>query len=186
MSQLIIVDVEATCWKHEPPPGEQSEIIEIGVCKLNLETLEIADKRGLLIKPARSKVSAFCTKLTTLTQKQVDGGMTFAKACGILESVYQSKAQVWASWGEYDRRMFTWQCESFVVPYPFGEQHINLKKRFAELVKTPKQLGMAAALAKAKLELEGTHHRGDDDAYNIARLAAWLGQRYGVESVLET
>lgn len=33
---LIIIDIEATCWKKLPPPGQQSEIIEIGVCTYDL------------------------------------------------------------------------------------------------------------------------------------------------------
>lgn len=32
------LDVEATCWEHDAPQGQRSEIIEIGVCELNLET----------------------------------------------------------------------------------------------------------------------------------------------------
>lgn len=35
-----------------------------------------------------------------------------------------------------------------------------------------KSCGMARALEIAGLPLEGTHHRGADDARNIARLAA--------------
>ncbi|NEE10677.1 DNA polymerase III, partial [Streptomyces sp. SID7499] len=27
---LNVVDVEATCWEGQPPPGQVSEIIEIG------------------------------------------------------------------------------------------------------------------------------------------------------------
>jgi inhibitor of KinA sporulation pathway (predicted exonuclease) len=181
---LVIIDIEATCWEKKIPEGEQNEIIEIGVCLLNTETLEIADKRGLLVKPTRAKVSKFCTELTTLTQKQVDGGMTFAKACGILEHDYATKSRAWASWGAYDQRMFSVQCESFAVPYPFSDQHINLKKRFAELGKLPKQLGMAGALRQTHIELEGTHHRGVDDAYNIAQLAVYMLKKYGNEKLV--
>jgi inhibitor of KinA sporulation pathway (predicted exonuclease) len=183
--EVVIVDVESTCWRRDPPPGEQSEIIEIGVCLLNTETLEISNKRSLLVKPSRSKVSPFCTELTTLTQKQVDLGMTFEKACGILELTFKTKSRLWASWGNYDQRMFTVQCQSFGVPYPFSEQHVNLKQRFAELAGLPKQVGMAGALKQAHLPLEGTHHRGDDDAYNIARLGAWLLQRHDAENVFK-
>jgi inhibitor of KinA sporulation pathway (predicted exonuclease) len=36
----------------------------------------------------------------------------------------------------------------------------------------PREVGMAAALARLGIELEGKHHRGGDDARNIARLLA--------------
>jgi hypothetical protein len=48
---------------------------------------------------------------------------------------------------------------------------LNLKKEFARLFGF-KASGMERALAQAGLQLEGTHHRGIDDARNIARLAA--------------
>lgn len=36
------------------------------------------------------------------------------------------------------------------------------------------EVGMDEALRMAGLPLEGTHHRGVDDAWNIAALLAWL------------
>jgi inhibitor of KinA sporulation pathway (predicted exonuclease) len=50
------------------------------------------------------------------------------------------------------------------------ESHINLKKQFASVFRT-KVCGMERALAHAGLLLDGTHHRGIDDARNIAKLA---------------
>ena len=82
--KLIVVDLEATCWKKQPPPGQQNEIIEVGVCLLDTETLAIEDNRGILVKPTRSKVSEFCTKLTSLTQEMVDDGVSFAESCATL------------------------------------------------------------------------------------------------------
>jgi len=52
----------------------------------------------------------------------------------------------------------------------FGQRHLNLKRRFAARQGLRKPVGMAGALRKAGLELAGTHHRGIDDARNIARL----------------
>jgi inhibitor of KinA sporulation pathway (predicted exonuclease) len=43
---------------------------------------------------------------------------------------------------------------------------------------------MAGALKHTHLPLEGTHHRGADDARNIAQLVAWLVREHGVEEVL--
>ena len=38
----------------------------------------------------------------------------------------------------------------------------------------PKRMAMARALRHAGLPLEGTHHRGADDAWNIAALIAQM------------
>lgn len=183
-TQIVVVDVEATCWKDSPPLGEQNEIIEVGVCLLDTRTGEIGQKRSLLVKPARSKVSEYCTKLTTITPEMVADGMLFAEACAILESEYNTKTRLWGSWGDYDRRMFESQCASFAVPYPFSTQHVNIKALFAEVHKRGskvKQVGMLTALRTAKLNLQGTHHRGDDDAWNIARLLAYMLRKRGTE-----
>lgn len=179
---LVVVDIEATCWKHnQAPPGQQSEIIEIGVCLLDLTTLERSQKRSLLVKPTRSKVSPFCTELTSLTQEQVDEGMQFAEACALLEQEYESGHRLWGSWGEYDRRMFVQQCASFGVPYPFPPQHVNLKALFAEKLSLKKQIGMAKAMQMTGFPLEGTHHRGDDDAWNIALLTRYVLEKQGAD-----
>lgn len=48
--------------------------------------------------------------------------------------------------------------------------HVNLKNEFAAW-KGVRRCGMAKALEHLGLPLVGTHHRGIDDARNIARIA---------------
>ena len=183
--KIVVVDIEATCWEPNlPPPGQQGEIIEIGVCLLDVGSGALSGKRSILVRPERSTVSAFCTQLTTLTQEQVDGGVSFAEACAILERGYRSRERVWASWGNYDRAMFEAQCAERHIRYPFSEQHINVKKLFADLRGLRRRVGMKTALKIARLSLEGTHHRGSDDAWNIARLLAGLLADYQYEALL--
>ena len=179
--QLLIVDIEATCWEADPPPGQESEIIEIGVCPLSLESGELGSKRSILVRPQHSTLSEFCTALTTLTQAQVDEGVLFDQACQILRDEFDSGNHAWASWGEFDRKMFHAQCHSFQVEYPFSQRHINVKKLFRKVFREKKPMGMAQALTRLQLPLTGTHHRGDDDAYNIARIAAVILQQRGRE-----
>ncbi|WP_329607884.1 hypothetical protein [Nocardia seriolae] len=56
--------------------------------------------------------------------------------------------------------------------YPFGSRHTNAKLAFSTARETKRRYGMAGALRLAGLPLEGTHHRGGDDAWNIAALIA--------------
>ena len=51
--------------------------------------------------------------------------------------------------------------------------HMNLKLAFSDRLGVNKKFGMAGAIEQVGLELEGTHHRGIDDARNIARLLPW-------------
>jgi inhibitor of KinA sporulation pathway (predicted exonuclease) len=76
LDHILVIDIEATCWDGPTPAGEVSDVIEIGVCPVAVGTLTRLEKRGILIRPERSTVSPFCTQLTTLTQAQVDAGVT--------------------------------------------------------------------------------------------------------------
>jgi inhibitor of KinA sporulation pathway (predicted exonuclease) len=170
-----VVDVEATCWEGaSPPPGEVSEIIEIGLCALEASTGRIVAAESILVRPQRSRVSPFCTRLTTLTQADVDGGIPFADACARLRAAFAARERLWASYGDYDRRQFEGQCRDFAVPYPFGRRHVNVKTWAALSLGLPREVGMEETLRRFHLPLEGTHHRGGDDARNIARILAAL------------
>lgn len=171
---LNVVDVEATCWDGAPPCGAVSEIIEIGLTVVDLRAGERVARHRVLVRPARSFVSDFCTELTGLTQAEVDTGVGFAEACRLLAAEHQAGARPWASWGDYDRHQFSRQCQATGTIYPFGKRHTNVKTAFTEAHKLRKRPGMAQALRLTGLPLEGRHHRGDDDAWNIASLVLAL------------
>ncbi len=76
----------------------------------------------------------------------------------------------WAGWGDYDRDQFTRQCRATGAAYPFGQRHTNAKAAFTTAYGLRRRPGMAQALTVAGLPLEGRHHRGADDAWNIAAL----------------
>lgn len=177
--KIIVVDVEATCWRGDPPPGEENEIIEIGICVLDIHTRQPSNKRGILVRPQRSTVSEFCTQLTTLTQEQVAIGMLFESACAVLEQEYNTMSYLWGSWGNYDRKLFQAQCLSFGVVYPFSDKHMNIKRLFSKLANRKRPVGMSKAAEMIGLPLEGRHHRGEDDAWNIAHILGYLLKKYG-------
>ncbi|PAZ10024.1 DNA polymerase III [Streptomyces sp. SA15] len=176
---LNVVDVEATCWPDSPPPGVVSEIIEIGLTVVDLDAAERVGRHRILVRPVRSTVGAFCTELTGLTQDEVEGGVSFPEACRLLATEHRSGARPWASWGDYDRHQFVRQCRATGTPYPFGRSHTNAKAVFTEARGLRKRPGMAQALRIAGLPLEGRHHRGEDDAWNIAALVLQLAGRGG-------
>jgi inhibitor of KinA sporulation pathway (predicted exonuclease) len=169
LDHVLVIDIESTCWDGGMPPrGQANDIIEIGICPLEVSSGRRLEKRSILVKPERSSVSPFCTELTTLTQAQVDAGVAFKDACKILENEYLGTERVWASFGDYDRRQFERQCRDEGVRYPFGPGHLNAKTLFAVARGLPSEVGLPQAMALLGLKLEGTHHRGHDDAWNIA------------------
>lgn len=204
---LNVIDVEATCWDGRPPPGSVSEIIEIGLTVVDLAARRRLSRHRVLVRPARSAVSAFCTELTGLTQAEVERGVPFAEACRILVEEYAAGERPWASWGEYDRRQFARQCRADGIADPVGDPagdrvgdpvgdpfgdpsertrpvrtrpvrvHTNAKAVFVEAHGLRHKVGMDQALRIAGLPLEGRHHRGEDDAWNIAALVLDLHDR---------
>jgi inhibitor of KinA sporulation pathway (predicted exonuclease) len=174
LDKTIVIDLEATCWDKQTPKGQESEIIEIGVCLLDNKTYKRTDKRGMLIVPTRSKLSKFCTGLTTITQHEADDGMSLEKAFHILRQDYQSLKRPWVSWGYFDKSFLELQAKEFALEYPMSTEYINLKNLFAIKTGLRKEIGLAKAMKKLGLTMEGQQHRGKDDAWNTAAILQYV------------
>lgn len=169
--RYVIVDLEATCWKEGNNP-DRMEIIEIGAVLLEAASGPVGKEFAAFVKPVASpQLSRFCTELTSILQVDVDNAETFSAVFPrFLEWIGDEPFRL-CSWGAYDLNQFRKDCERHQIPLPASfENHINLKKEFSRLKGvTPK--GMRGALEMMGIPLEGTHHRGIDDARNIAKLA---------------
>lgn len=174
LDQIIVIDLESTCWDGLPPDGQENEIIEIGVCTLEVSTGKRLHRQSILVKPEHSEVSHFCTDLTTLTQSQVNHGVPFSHACAILRRKYAGRDRVWASYGDYDRKQMEKQCLQQQIDYPLGASHINIKSLMALVYGLPREIGMLKAMQFLSLPVEGVHHRGVDDAWNTALILSKL------------
>ncbi|RPK19982.1 3'-5' exonuclease [Paenibacillus xylanexedens] len=174
----IIFDLEATCGK-EIPDGE-SEIIEIGAVKLN-DKLEIVDEFQSFIRPVlHPQITYFCEELTSITQADVNNAPSFEDAyhefirwCGVIESPtgpIKNAPFTLCSWGYYDKKMLKTDCNRWGVPHNEFTNHISVKHQHGPLIGIKHGVGMASALQKLGIPLDGTHHRGIDDARNIAKI----------------
>ena len=184
----LIIDLEATCWRHgEGRRGEsisfdftsdlkskQNEVIEIGAIVLD-DTREVLGEIQRFVRPVRNPIlSEFCKQLTSIRQSDVDKAQIFPdmlvdfqkQAEGI--SGQRLADLVFCSWGDYDRKQLMKDCQYHRVPYPFGV-HRNVKTEFARKRRI-KPVGIARALNILRMPLEGTHHRGIDDARNITKI----------------
>lgn len=179
---LLVVDLEATCddRSHKPclVPKEQMETIEIGAVLVETRTLEPVAELGVFVKPVRHPtLTPFCTELTSITQADVDAAVLFPEAAASVERFLAGRRALFCSWGDYDANQLARDAAYHRVRLEFTKHHLNLKKRFSEQLGEPKRFGMDGALSRVGLVLEGTHHRGIDDARNIARLLPWITGR---------
>lgn len=168
---ILVVDLEATCWRGNPPEGMHNEIIEFGIAVVDFKSKEIIENDSIIVKPQFSEISDFCTELTTITQDFIDkNGVSFEEACNILRTKYKSEKRLWFSWGKYDYNQIAKDCVLKHVNFPMGRDHYNLKPLFSFKHNITKDLGVGSALKHLGLEFDGTQHRGNDDAKNIARI----------------
>lgn len=169
--RYVIVDLEATCWAQGNNP-DRMEIIEIGAVLLESASGPVRKEFASFVKPVASpQLSEFCTELTSIRQEDVDSAEHFFTVFPrFLEWIGDEPFRL-CSWGAYDLNQFRKDCErhKFALPASFAN-HINLKQEFSR-VKSVKPKGMKGALEMMGIPLEGTHHRGIDDARNIAKLA---------------
>lgn len=92
----------------------------------------------------------------------------------MLKKEFRSQDRLWASWGDYDRRQFERVCREFGVGYPFGISHLNVKTLFSIAHGLDQEVGMDMGFQRLGQPMEGTHHRGADDAWNVAGLLCGL------------
>lgn len=173
---FLIVDLEATCCNKFSIPHKEMETIEIGAVIVEAVGLEIIDEFTIFIKPIRHpKLTAFCTELTTIKQADLEEASTFPQAVETFKGWFeQYKNSIFCSWGDYDKKQLERDAKYHNIPYPMGNEHLNIKKQFSLALRTRKHYGMARALKTAGLSLDGTHHRGIDDARNLAKLMPFI------------
>lgn len=172
---VLAVDFEATCDEDRTKiPRHESEIIEFGACRVDMATGEKFEWTTFVKPEVHPTLSAFCTKLTSITQEQVDSGVAFTDACEQLKLTLADKVGierlVWVSWGQYDFNQLNTDCKRAGIQSPLdGITHYNLKEIEAAHAGR-RQIGLDGAVAEHKLTWHGTHHRGVDDAVNVANI----------------
>lgn len=183
-STLLVMDLEATCTNPREPDFKM-EIIEIGIVAVDGTTFAEKSSFQSFVKPTfNTKLSEFCTGLTTITQEQVDAAETFDIVNEKLidwigprnlGSIAYKPTFGMGSWGKYDFNQYAKDCAFHDVINPFENvPHFNLKNMFAENgTRQRREMGLAKALTLCKLEMEGTYHRAINDARNTARLLEW-------------
>ncbi|WLQ12421.1 3'-5' exonuclease [Hahella aquimaris] len=172
----LIIDLEATCCDQGSVPRREMETIEIGAVLVDATSLAVVDEFQTFIRPVRHpQLTDFCRELTTIKQEQVDNAPTYPEAIESLQGWMRHYPNyLFCSWGDYDKGQFEQDCQYHRVAYPFASGHLNIKKQFSATQGHKKKYGMAKALSLVGLTLEGSHHRGIDDARNMAKLMPYI------------
>lgn len=175
---ILIVDLEATCWegnveglKREQTVDEM-EIIEFGCVIAQLDGA-VVDSRSFKVRPqVHPKLSDFCTQLTSITQRDVDSAPIYQDVVPKINQWLENyDLAAWASWGNYDKNQIGAESRRHEMsPEFFSLSHINIKQEWRRGKVNSRSAGLANAMKYHGLSFEGTHHRGIDDALNIARL----------------
>lgn len=178
LSKILVVDIEATCW--EARSDMPNEIIEVGCCMVDAKLLERTWSESVVVRPAQSTVSPYCTKLTGWTPEEVmKNGMPLKDACARLRD-HGVGTITWASYGYYDQKQFRKECNQKDIQYPFSDRHINVKNLAALVYNLPNEVGMPEMADKMGMHLSGRLHNGMDDAINIANILINLLKRMRV------
>jgi 3'-5' exoribonuclease 1 len=171
----VVIDLEATCWA-KGTRIDQMEIIEIGAVLLDGEQkLKISREFDRFVRPTLQPVlSEFCKRLTTINQQDVDTASPFPVVFEDFLDWIGGERHEMCSWGNYDLHQFQIEGKRHKLELPAAFKHgINLKGEFAALQKS-RPCGYMQAMQTLHIPAEGVHHRGIDDARNIAKIAQWL------------
>lgn len=163
----IIFDLEATCWENDKT--RQSEIIEIGAIKVNSKLEFISEFQSFIKPKINLNLSVFCKTLTSIKQEQVNGAAYFPNVLNKFQN-WIGKDYWLCSWGFYDKTQLKKDCDLHKINKDWLNNHISIKHQHGATFGHEKGVGMDRALQMLDLQLEGTHHRGIDDARNIAKI----------------
>ena len=167
--RIVVVDVEATCWK-KGVFSRRKETIEIGaVLLLPDHEHSTWPEFQTFVRPRRlPRLSTFCRELTGITQQDVDGAPSFPEALKMfLEWSQPLERIVLATWSHYDLWQLDLDLEAHGLPrlaFPF----LDVKKLAARLVGSKSFDETSRELAPESGALP--HHRAIADARRTARI----------------
>ncbi|KAJ3230101.1 3'-5' exoribonuclease 1 [Chytriomyces hyalinus] len=172
-----VLDIEATC--DENNPSWYNEIIEFPVVLIDAKTLTRVAEFRSFVKPVRNPVlTEFCTRLTGITQEQVNTAPHFPQV--LRNFRHFLKKYHLGTWnmrfitdGPCDIRDFVWKtCKANKVSVPsYFRGFVNVRKLAQRnYAHTGIRINFDGMLKLFDLVLEGRHHSGIDDTRNIARV----------------
>lgn len=151
--------------------GQLSEIVEIGACKVDLESKKITDQFQIYILPRSGYVSKSTRMFINMDREQMDSAVPFQE--GITQFVdWLGDEYYLCSWGRDDKFHFIDQCLRNKIDLHWLKNYNDIQRQIGTILSgnSKNQLGLKNALDLAEIEPIGKAHRGIDDALNTAEL----------------
>jgi 3'-5' exoribonuclease 1 len=167
--RVVVVDVEATCWK-KGMFSRKKETIEIGAVVLPLDRVQSSGPEfQTFVRPQRlPRLSSFCRELTGITQEDVDAAPSFPEALRLfLEWSQPLERVVLATWSPYDVWQLDLDLEAHGLPklaLPF----LDVKKLASRMIGAKSLEETARQLAPEAVAMP--RHRAIADARRTAAI----------------
>ena len=167
--RLVVIDVEATCWK-KGVFSRKKETIEIGgVLMLPDGDQSKWPEFQSFVRPLKlPRLSTFCRELTGITQENVDAAPGFPEALAMFVAWAQPLERiVLASWSHYDLWQLDLDLDAHGLPklsLPF----LDVKKLAARMIGGKNLEDTARELAPESLSIP--RHRAIADARRTASI----------------
>lgn len=171
---ITCIDMEASCGDNGWNKSNKMEIIEFAAIFTD-KNFNVIKEFDEFVQPIIHPVlTKYCKDLTTIKQSDVDNADMFEdvlkRFVGCMNTISSNKNDfLFCSWGKYDLKQLSEDCELHNIQYPFNDNHCNLKDVVCKKIGI-KRKGMESVLAHLKLSLDGIHHRGIDDCRNILKI----------------
>ncbi len=187
VENLLVIDFEATC--DDPALTSANvgtngadgvdhvvgEIIEIPIVCVDGLTGEIKDTFHTYVKPQYSKISAYCTALTSITQEMVDNAPTFEEAWKLVQTFLHE--------GKYTKDnsvCITFGSSDFGVMLP---NQLALCARLAPVIGSARLPATKTASSSTAMGTVGTLGTGETKTATSSTTTVALGADGTVDSV---
>ena len=138
------------------------EIVEIGACKVDLETKAITDDFQIYLSPKSGNIAKSTRSFINMRQEDVKKAVPFP--IGIQQFIlWLGQDYYLCSWGKDDKHHFIEQCVRSQISLDWFINYNDIQRQIGRILTDSKmQLGLKNALALAGIDPTGKAHRGID------------------------
>lgn len=167
---FIVLDLETTCWETAYPKRDR-EIIEIGLVVLNAFGEEVTRFERLFRPVLHPYLSGYCTRLTGITQEDVDGQPSYEEHHRQLcEWLDQFEGKHFLAWGPADEVILQRAADRMRTDSLINGPYLDVKESWHQIKRLSFRMGFKKAVKHEGLTFEGDHHRALPDAVNLAKI----------------
>ena len=151
--------------------GQLSQIVEIGACKVDLDSSTIVDQFQIYVAPKSGYIAKSTRKFINMKKEDMKNAVSFAQAIDAFKNWIGDDYYL-CSWGKDDRLHIIDQCARYKINLDWFQNYNDIQNQIGALLRkeNKNQLGLMNALELAGIKAVGDAHSGIDDAINTAKL----------------